>query len=106
MKIGDKFVKDGKVVEVKDILSIIQQGKNYITYSFNIVVLNDKFILFNDFLEQYKPYEPVFEYKYAYVHGISKEIVESDSYYLDDKDFKGKSDIKCQRLDFTKRERT
>ena len=56
------------------------------------------------FLNSFKPYEPIFEYRYAldFEHlGIS------DGYYLDDSDFKAKNQLtgKFQRLDFTKRER-
>ena len=57
-----------------------------------------------EFLNSFKPYEPIFEYRYAldFEHlGIS------DGYYLDDSDFKAKNQLtgKFQRLDFTKRER-
>ena len=56
-----------------------------------------------DFLKQYKPYEVVYEYKYAYYTGVS-ECISQD--YFTDCEFETKTVYRTyQRLDFTKRER-
>jgi hypothetical protein len=57
-----------------------------------------------EFLEQYKPYEPVYEYQYAYDTGIA--ICVSQDYFTES-EFKSRVVYELyKRLDFTKRERT
>ena len=62
-----------------------------------------------DFLEQYKPYEVVYEYRYALQLSKERTIV-TDDFYKDDEEFVrawlSENDKSAyQRLDFTKRER-
>jgi len=100
IKKNDKFIKNGEVTNVKDILDI-----PFVGYC---IVFGDQYnthvLTKSDFLEQYKPYKPVYEYKYAYYTGVTECI--SQDYFLDC-EFETKSVYSLfQRLDFTKRERT
>ena len=106
IEIGSKWVKDVEVVEVYNITETVgrdeviyykcKQGKSHILYDY-------------DFLEQYKPYEPVYEYKWAYLNKKDFFIAIDDKhFYLDEEEFYKayrKEHIVGQRLDFTKRER-
>lgn len=103
IEIGSKWVKDGEVVEIK-----------YIELAYDVVCIffdNDAYHVLAeyDFLEQYKPYEPVYEYKYAFANISQLDSVWFDSTYFKDEIEIGKSyllnTIKYQRIDFTKRER-
>lgn len=100
--------KDGEVVEARGIKSI-DTLKLTLADSGNIVFFSTLTPLFQhvlterDFLEQYKPCKPVYEWQWAVeeVNGI--RITE---YYTEDEEIK----LNCyttgkQRLDFTKRER-
>ena len=97
IEIGSKWFKDGEVVVIREI------GKmgniDCIMYSDGVFHA----LTMCDFLEQYKPYEPVYEYKYAYDTGVSVCI--SNRYYTD-LEFKAETVYEqYQRLNFTKRER-
>ena len=101
IEIGSKWVKDGEVVEVHNIVETVgrdeviyykcKQGKEHISYDY-------------DSLEQYKPYEVVYEYLYALDY---EYLGVSEKYYKDDEEFQTKNKLckSFQRLDFTKRER-
>ena len=70
IEIGSKWIKDGEVVEVHNIVETVgrdeviyykcKQGKEHISYDY-------------DFLEQYKPYEVVYEYRWATEERINNE---------------------------------
>ena len=102
IEIGSKFVKDGEVVEVKALTSSILV--EVVWYSKNDE--KEHVLTKDDFLEQYKPYEAVYEYKYAYpLIKDDHEIIIVQNVYLTDEQME-KSGIKeYQRIDFTKRER-
>ena len=114
IEIGSKWFKDGEVVVIREI------GKmgniDCIMYSDGVFHA----LTMCDFLEQYKPYEPVYEYQYAIKIGtgignilkIDNVIYYSDEYkhsisgaYYTDNEKKPEHWISYQRLDFTKRER-
>lgn len=114
MKIGDKFVKDGEVVEVTDIGFAIFENENGRKVTVSGLVMfkgkNGNGISFkSDFLEQYKPYNPIYEFQYFYEHKISKSAnAKTLEYYKDDTEFCNKNnteEINFQRLDFTRRKR-
>ena len=101
IEIGSKFVKDGEVVEVKALTSSILV--EVVWYSKNDE--KEHVLTKDDFLEQYKPCEVVYEYQYAYLDGDGS--AETTIYfYKDDAELLSATLIKVyQRLDFTKRER-
>lgn len=104
IEIGSKWVKDGVVVEIK-----------YIELAYDVVCIffdNDAYHVLAeyDFLEQYKPYEPVYEYRFMYqlndinfgewhLHPAFYKTVEDCINYTT------RNAYNFQRLDFTKRER-
>lgn len=111
MKVGDKFVKDGEVVEVVSSFHFTLKDEHkrndgidlfsdytvwFLFSSGEISVLTER-----DFLEQYKPYEPICEYQYALFLNGKPSIT---YFYFTDQEAKGLAE-KRQRLDFTKRER-
>jgi len=110
----DHCVRDElEVVEVTNISNVICIKDSAI--GVGVVVYrqsNDWQVMeFNDFLDQYKPYEPVYEYQYFYEHKISKSAnSRTPEYYKNDLEFCSSTsnigEINYQRLDFTKRERT
>lgn len=111
IKIGSKWVKDGEVVEVVDYCKndcICAKATMCVWFS-NYKKNTNHVLTENDFLKQYKPYEPVYEYKYAFANISQLDSVWFDSTYFKDEIEIGKSyllnTIKYQRLDFTKRER-
>lgn len=102
-----KWVKDGEVVELNTARDNYFDNGNtsrvecvwFWDKEGNIHVLTER-----DFLKQYKPYEPVYEYAYTYVD--KNGFFVTACYFKDDEEFKKyNSDTKFQRLDFTKRER-
>ena len=108
IEIGSKWVKDGEVVEVLDTLSCEHEQKNDLRYC-DIVFYQDKelnnhVLTERDFLEQYKPYEPVYEYQWAYKRSTDSRWSISDIFYLDTP-YLTRDAAEYQRLDFTKRER-
>ena len=110
IEIGSKWVKDVEVVEVlncrKNHGGIYQDMIPCVWFIFD----GDTHVLTErDFLEQYKPYEPVYEYRYALQLSKERAIV-TDDFYKDDEEFVqawlSENDKSAyQRLDFTKRER-
>lgn len=122
IKVGGKFVKKDhcvrdelEVVEVShnDFIAneIIDNKINHITCIWYRDRHGDAHVLTEfDFLDQYKPYEPVYEYLYAYIPYFG-EIRTTHNYFENDECFEKhialKKDSRAfQRLDFTKRERT
>lgn len=104
MKIGDKFIKDGETVEVDYLRN---HSSDQMTCSFSCVWYRDNkgrhVLTKGDFLEQYKPYEPIYEYQYAF-NNIINGVLVADGFYTD-KEVSLIIESKKQRLDFTKRER-
>lgn len=111
MKIGDKFVKDGKVIEVFNIKdNYFDDGSTsnvecvwFWCEKGSIHVITER-----DFLEQYTPYEPVYEWQWAYT--TSETINWGTTAHMTEEEFKtwqGKapSSLEYHRLEFTKRER-
>ena len=97
-----KWVKDGEVVEVfncrKNHGGIYQDMIPCVWFLFD----GDTHVLTeSDFLEQYKPYEPVYEYKFVTDIHCGTKIL--DGYFTED-EIKEKYEV-YQRIDFTKRER-
>ena len=88
IEIGSKWVKDGEVVEVlncrKNHGGIYQDMIPCVWFIFD----GDTHVLTErDFLEQYKPYKPVYEYQYAIKIGTgSGNILKIDNviYYSDE----------------------
>ena len=107
IEIGSTWVKDGEVVEVFS-LRKNNYGDGGTEYKngvwFKDAVIEYHVLTESDFLEQYKPYEVVYEYLYALDY---EYIGISEKYYTDDDDFKKRNEqcVSFQRLDFTKRER-
>ena len=100
IEIGSKWFKDGEVVVIREI------GKmgniDCIMYSDGVFHA----LTMCDFLEQYKPYEVVYEYKYAYpLIKDYHEIIIVQNVYLTDEQMEKSGTKEYQRLDFTKRER-
>lgn len=94
---------DGEVVEIKAIEDIRVDTNILIWFRHSIKADYLHVLTDLDFLEQYKPYEPVFEYRYA-IELSSGEIRITESFSTDEK-AKGTLCKTRQRLDFTKRER-
>lgn len=105
IEINSKWVKDGEVVEVAEVC----QGTRD-TYGRAIVwfITEEDYgvLTYNDFLEQYKPYEVVYEYQYAYMDEYDSAET-TVFFYKDDAEFLSVDTTitEYQRLDFTKRER-
>ena len=101
--IESKWVKDEEVVEVLNIIETV--GRDEIVW-YKCSKNKKHVIMYDDFLEQYKPYEPVYEYQYAYINR-DNNIVTSFAFYKDDAEFLevDNNTILFQRLDFTKRKR-
>ena len=102
IEIGSKWVKDVEVVEVlncrKNHGGIYQDMIPCVWFIFD----GDTHVLTErDFLEQYKPYEPVYEYRY--VTDIYCETKILNRYFTED-EIKEEYEV-YQRIDFTKRER-
>lgn len=99
-----KWVKDGEVVELNTARDNYFDNGNtsrvecvwFWDKEGNIHVLTER-----DFLEQYKPYEPVYEYRY--VTDIYCETKILNRYFTED-EIKEEYEV-YQRIDFTKRER-
>lgn len=104
IEIGQKYIgKDGEVVEIFKITTVAthdeiifftcKKGINHVLFDY-------------DFLEQYKPYEPVYEFEYRLQY---EDGSRGETSHMTEDEFKirlHESDIKFfQRLDFTKRER-
>ena len=101
---GSKWVKDGEVVEVKKVEEMTHQGFFYPVVWFNSTQHYAHILTERDFFEQYKPYEPVYEYQYAV--NSSRGVIEINSEYRTDSEAKFfYTGLPFQRLDFTKRER-
>ena len=108
IEIGSKWVKDGEVVKVENICmnSTVGYSTQCVWFMHNtktdfIHVLTER-----DFLEQYKPYEVVYEYEFIaqqpngdrhYTNYLTEKEMEYFSFQNDCAYY--------QRLDFTKRER-
>lgn len=114
MKIGDKFVKDGEVVEVTDIGFANFENENGRKVTVSGLVMFKKrsgngISFISDFLEQYKSYEVVYEFQYAFSNIAQPDSIWVDSTYFRDVLEIGRNYslhiIRYQRLDFTKRER-
>ena len=105
IEIGSKWVKDGEVVEVTNFYESVSIWCIWFIDSEN----NSHILTERDFLEQYKPYEVVYEYKWAYLNKKDFFIAIDDKhFYIDEEEFYKayrKEHIVGQRLDFTKRER-
>ena len=107
-----KWVKDGEVVELNTARDNYFDNGNtsrvecvwFWDKEGNIHVLTER-----DFLEQYKPYEPVYEYKYVIgfteFQKITNKFYKSDEELMSSEDTYGFIGQNFQRLDFTKRER-
>lgn len=110
MKVGDKFTKDGEVVKVIDVYfnECFIAGETCIWFCHSTKIDHIHVLTERDFLEQYKHYKPVYEYKYVFINKIDG-FVEIDQYfYANENEFYSaynKENIIGQRLDFTKRER-
>jgi len=105
MKVGDKFVKDGEVVEVVAIVSSL--GVEIVWYAKSRGEV-EHCLTKDDFLKQYKPYAPVYEYRYAFINREDNYVHIDENFYLNEYDFFmvfKKGVVECLRLDFTKRER-
>lgn len=106
IKLGQKYIgKDGEIVEVFKITTVAthdevifftcKKGINHVLFDY-------------DFLEQYKPYEPVCEWQWAYItNSLLRWHITN---YMTEKEFKtwqgsANSSLEYKRLDFTKRER-
>ena len=102
IEIGSKWVKDGEVVEVKALTSSILV--EVVWYSKNDE--KEHVITKDDFLEQYKPYEPVYEFEFI---AQQPDGIRYFTHFMTDKEmgfFSFQNDCAYyQRLDFTKRER-
>ncbi len=109
--------ESGAVVEVIDLVRVCVEEyeksghENTIWYEFlsDTKKWRDRHVLTeSDFLDQYKPYEPVYEYGYAYYENNLGWNLFTD--YLTEEEAKTKMELKgydkYQRLDFTKRERS
>ena len=101
IEINSKWVKDGKVVEVKSIEDIRIDKRTLIWFMHSIKTDYLHVLTEHDFLEQYKPYEPVYEYRY--VTDIYCETKILNRYFTED-EIKEEYEV-YQRIDFTKRER-
>lgn len=106
IEIGSKWVKDGEVVEVSNIVHTpcVKGSAIYI----HTIVYHSQLEDFRarervEFLEQYKPYEVVYEYQYACYDAVSGALI-TNNFYTDMEALLSINDVN-QRLDFTKRER-
>lgn len=115
IEINSKWVKDGEVVIIEN-LGNFCSNKEILNFSgssdvvqfrqCNISIIEIMYI--SKFLEQYKPYEVVYEYQYVYMDTDNRAET-TVSFYKDDVEFfeayNGSFNKSYQRLDFTKRER-
>ena len=106
-----KWVKDGEVVELNTARDNYFDNGNtsrvecvwFWDKEGNIHVLTER-----DFLKQYKPYEVVYEWQWAYI--TNSLLRWHISNYMTEEEFKtwqgsANSSLEYQRIDFTKRER-
>lgn len=104
IEIGSRWVKDGKVVEVTNFYESVSIWCIWFIDSKTIShILTER-----DFLEQYKPYEPVYEWQWAYI--TNSLLNWHTSNYMTEEEFKtwqgsANNSLVYQRLDITKRER-
>ena len=109
--IGSKYRGEQETVEVFDVIDYRSRTKS-ISFETVIFIKNDivHVLTKDDFLRQYKFYDPVYEYKFAL--GRDDIIKITDTFYKDDTELCNSLDVRgflggsFQRLDFTKRERT
>ena len=108
IEVGSKWVKDGEVVEVIEEISDSFYSKIFmINFTIDLILTDKKcFIIKADFLEQYKPYEPVYEWQWCTKYN-GNDLYEATEYYTEEEiekhvDFEK---LYIQRLDITKRER-
>lgn len=104
VKIGQKYInKDGEVVEVFKITTEVTHDE-VVFYTCEKGISHLSFDY--DFLEQYKPYEPVYEWQWVYTtNSLFRWHI---SNYMTEEEFKtwqGSTTSEYERLDFTKRER-
>lgn len=105
-----KWVKDGEVVEVVWLNATfvyeyeLSGNEKMVWYECDSDTQKNKIrhvLTERDFLEQYKPYEPVYEYRY--VTDIYCETKILNRYFTED-EIKEEYEV-YQRIDFTKKER-
>ena len=104
--IDTKWIKDGEIVTVTNALKLRATEGDADVVWYRDSSQDPHIILRADFLEQYKPYEPIYEYQYAF-HTWDVDTNVTNSFFKDDTDFKKINPAypSFQRLDFTKRER-
>ena len=109
IEICSKWVKDCEVVEVFSIdafkynhIGVIGTISDIVIFGSSCKISDAKILTKRDFLEQYKPYEPVYEYLYVLDY---EYLGISEKYYKDDTEFQTKNEMckSFQRIDFTKR---
>lgn len=103
IKVNSKWVKDCKVARIEIVKIASCYGHKEVWFW----ALGEYHVLTEiDFLEQYKPYEPIYEYQYAF-HTWDVDTNVTNSFFKDDTEFKKINPAypSFQRLDFTKRER-
>lgn len=118
IEIGSKWVKDGEVVDVvsnfhftledehkkNDGIDLFSGCTVWFFVAEKVSVLTER-----DFLEKYKPYEPVYEYKYVIgsteFQKITNKFYKNFEELMNSEDTYGFIGQSFQRLDFTKRER-
>ena len=109
IEVGSKWQHEdsGEVVEISD--SFLYKNAFYVI-DYKHSDEQHSLLTQGDFLEQYKPYEPVYEYMFMYQldDNVKGEWNTHPSYYktLDDcMNYTTRNAYNFQRLDFTKRER-
>ena len=108
--IGSKYRGEQETVEVFDVIDYRSRIKSI---SFETVIFIKNYIVHvltkDDFLRQYKPYEPVYEWKWAFKDNKTYGHVQILEYKTESEfiEWQSKADatLEYQRLDFTKQER-
>ena len=102
---NSKWVKDGEIITVFGTGPVTKDCKHLDCVMFQHSTKTDHMHILTerDFLDQYKPYEPVYEYRWAYDTGVAICISQD---YFTEREFNSRVAYDLhQRLDFTKRER-
>lgn len=108
IEVGNHYINaQGEIVElIDDTVNAYNVGATYCIW-FKDLANNYHVLTHDDFSEQFKLYEPIFEYQYAYMHEGTTET--TALFYKDNTEFyeayKNSFNGSYQRLDFTKRER-
>lgn len=108
--VNTKWIKDDEIVTVTNTLTLMATEGDADVVWYRDSAQNSHIMLHIDFLEQYVPYETVYEYRYVYRYedsdGDASYPMVTSAFYKNDREFAHEyTENQFQRIDFTKQER-